>query len=68
MAKRKKSKKTSTKHVGVAIRKAIKQLKAVRPGATARGKKHIDLNIKALQMSSDRIIKACRGNWTSPQP
>lgn len=66
MAKR--SKKASTKHVGKAIRLAIKQLKAVRASATAQGKKHIDLNIKALQQSSDRIIKACKGNWISPQP
>ena len=65
MAKR--SKKVSTKHVGKAIKLAIKQLRAVRASATAKGKKHVDLNIKALQLSSDRIIKACKGNWTSPQ-
>ncbi len=66
MAKR--PKKVSTKHVGKAIQKAIKQLRSVRAYATAKGKKHIDLNIKALQLSSDRIKAACRGSWTSPQP
>jgi hypothetical protein len=66
MAKR--SKKVSTKHVGKAIQLAIKQLRAVRPSATAKGKKHVDLNIKALQLSSERIKAACKGNWTSPQP
>lgn len=65
MAKR--SKKVSTKHVGKAIKLAIKQLRAVRSSATAKGKKHIDLNIKALRQSSDRIMAACKGNWTSPQ-
>ncbi len=65
MAKR--SKKVSTKHVGKAIKLAIKQLRAVRASATAKGKKHVDLNIKALQQSSDRIMAACKGSWTSPQ-
>ncbi len=64
MAKR--SKKASTKHVGKAIKLAIKQLRAVRRTADAKGKKHIDLNIKALNKSYDSIRVACRGNWTSP--
>ena len=66
MAKR--SKKASTKHVGKAIAVAIKQLTAARRTATAKGKKHIDLNIKVLRKSAASIKGACRGSWTSPQP
>lgn len=68
MAKRSKSKKVSTAHVGKAIKLAIKQLKAVRASATAKGKKQIDLNVRALQQSSKKVMAACKGNWTSPQP
>ncbi|MCL4522759.1 MAG: hypothetical protein M1453_02110 [Acidobacteria bacterium] len=64
MAKR--SKKVSTQPVGKAIKLAIKQLRAVRRTADAKGKKHIDLNIKALSKSYDSIKVACKGSWTSP--
>ena len=68
MAKKTKAKKVSTAHVGKAIKLAIKQLKAARRSADAKGKKHIDLNVKALELSTKRLMVACKGNWTSPQP
>ncbi|MBI1749223.1 MAG: hypothetical protein HY234_05305 [Acidobacteria bacterium] len=59
-------KKVSTKPVGKAIQRAIKQLKAVRATATPRGKKEIDLHIRALKRCHANVRLACKGTWVSP--
>lgn len=68
MAKRiRRVKKHTTKPVGNAIKRKIKQLKSIRAGATAEEKKQIDLNIRALQSSYNSIVAACKDIWIVPR-
>ncbi len=68
MAKRtKKVKKHTTRHIGKAIKRSIKQLKSIRPDATAAQKKQIDLNIRVLKTSYASLISACKDIWVIPK-
>ncbi len=68
MKKMKKIKKHTTKPVGKAILRSIKALKKLRAGASLRGRKRIDLNIKTLTTCYASIRTGCKDIWTiSPQ-
>ena len=64
----KKMQKHTTKPIGKAILRSIKRLRSLRAGASARGKKRIDLNIQTLTTCYASIKGGCRDVWTiSPQ-
>ena len=69
MAKRARRKnRISSRYIGKLIKSAVRKLKAVRPKATPKTKKRIDLHIKVLNTCYAQLIRDCKEVWVIPNP